>query len=111
MEEKLKLLVTQATHTNELLVKLLEAQNSNPNDNKKGEKDESLSKPQADQSKDVQAPTVGPSNPNIEATIKPVKTKRKSTPTERHEERKRQKLIAEERRLKREATMILEKQD
>ena len=52
MEEKLQLLVSQATQTNELLVKLLEAQNSNPNDNKKGEKDESLSKPQ-----DAQAPT------------------------------------------------------
>ena len=37
VEEKLKLLVTQATQTNELLVKLLEAQNSNPNDNKNGE--------------------------------------------------------------------------
>ena len=36
VEEKLKLLVTQATQTNELLVKLLESQNSNPNDNKKG---------------------------------------------------------------------------
>ena len=36
VEEKLQLLVTQATQTNELLVKLLEAQNSNPNDNKKG---------------------------------------------------------------------------
>ena len=111
VEEKLQLLVTQATQTNELLVKLLEAQNSNPNDNKKGEKDELLSKPQADQPKDVQAPTVGPSNPNTEATIKPVKTKIKSTYTERHEERKRQKLTAEERRLQREAAMILEKQD
>ena len=39
VEEKLQLLVTQVVHTNELLVKLLEAQNSNPNDNKKGEKD------------------------------------------------------------------------
>ena len=36
VEEKLKLLVTQATQTNELIVKLLETQNSNPNDNKKG---------------------------------------------------------------------------
>ena len=77
VEEKLKLLVTQATQTNKLLVKLIEDQNSNPNDNKKGEKDESLSKPQDDQSKDVQAPTSGPSNPNTEAPIKPVKTKRK----------------------------------
>ena len=37
VEEKLQLLVTQATHTNEILLKLLEAQNSNPNDNKKNE--------------------------------------------------------------------------
>ena len=89
VEEKLQLLVTQATQTNKLLVKLLEAQNSNPNDNKKGEKDESLSKPQADQSKDVQAPTANPSNPNTEAAIKPVKIKRKRTHSERHEKRKR----------------------
>ena len=102
VEEKLQLLVSQATQTNELLVKLLEAQNSNPNDNKKGEKDESLSKPQA-----AQAPTVVPLNPNTEA----VKTKRKSTHTEKHEERKRQKLTAEEKRLEREAAMILEKQE
>ena len=88
MEEKLQLLVTQATQKNGLLVKLLEAQNSNPNDNKKGEKYESLRKPQAGQSKDVQAPTAGLSNPNIEAAIKPVKTKRKSTHTERHEKKK-----------------------
>ena len=107
MEEKLQLLVTQATQINELLVKLLDAQNSNPNDNKKGEKDQSLSKSQANQHKDVQAPTSGPSNPNTEAAIKPIKTKRKSTHTERHEERKRQKLTAEERRLQRESTMIL----
>ena len=92
-------------------MKLLEAQNSNPNDKKKGEKDESLSKPQGDQPKDVQAPTAGPSNPNTEAAIKPVKTKRKSTHTERHEERKRQKLTAEERRLQREPTLLLEQQN
>ena len=72
---------------------------------KRGEKDESLSKPQA-----AQAPTIVPLNPNIE-TVKPVKTKRKSTHTERHEERKRQKLTAEEKRLGREAAMILEKQE
>ena len=112
VEEKLQFLVSQVTHTNELLVKLLEAQNSNPNDNKKGEKDESLSKPQVDRSTSAQAqaPTVGPLNPNSEAA-KPVKSKRKSTHTERHEKRKRQKLTAEERRLEREAAMILEKQD
>ena len=77
---------------------------------KRGDKDESLSKPQADETKDVQAPTSDPSNPNTEAAIKPVKTERKSTHTKRHEERKRQKLTAEERGLRREATMILEKQ-
>ena len=79
---------------------------------KRGEKDESLSKPQADQSSSAQAqaPTAGPLNPNSEA-VKPVKSKRKSTHIERHEKRKRQKLTAEERRLEREATMILEKQD
>ena len=49
VEEKLQLLMTQVVHTNELLVKLLEAQNSHPNDNKKGEKDESLRKPQDNQ--------------------------------------------------------------
>ena len=70
-----------------------------------------MSKPQDDQKKDVQAPTAGPSNPNTEAAIKPVKTKIKSTHTERHEERKRQKLTTEERRLQREAIMILEQQD
>ena len=81
--EKLQLLVSQATQTNELLVKLLEAQNSNPNDNKKGEKDESLSKPQA-----AQAPTAVPLDPNTKV-VKTVKTKIKSTHTERHEKRKR----------------------
>ena len=76
VEEKLQLLVNQAVITNETLLKLLEAQNSTSNDNKKGEKDESLSKPQGDQSKDVQAPTAGPLNPNSEVAVKPVKTKR-----------------------------------
>ena len=89
VKKKLQLLVNQAVITNETLLKLLEAQTSTSNDNKKGKKDESLSKPQGDQSKDVHAPTAGPSNPNNESAIKPVKTKRKSTHTERHEERKR----------------------
>ena len=102
VEEKLQLLVSQATQTNELLVKLLEAQNSNPDDNNKGEKDESLRKPQG-----AQTSTAVPLNPNTEAVL----TKRKSTHTEKHEERKGQKLTAEERRLEREATMILEKQE
>ena len=88
MEEKLQLLVSQATQTNELLVKLLEAQNSNLDDNKKGEKDESSSKPQV-----AQASTAVPLNQNIEP-IKLVQTKRKSTHTEKHEKRKRQKLTA-----------------
>ena len=42
--DNLQLLVNQAVHTNEIILKLLEAQNSNPNDNKKGEKCESLRK-------------------------------------------------------------------
>ena len=84
----------------------MSAQNSNPNDNKKGEKDESLSKPQA-----TQAPTDVPLNPNTEVVVKPVKTKIKSTHTERHEERKGQKLTVEEKRLETEASMILEMQE
>ena len=55
VEEKLQLLVNQAVHINELLLKLLEAQDSKTNDNKKGENDESLRKPQDDQTKGVQA--------------------------------------------------------
>ena len=46
VEEKLQLLVNQAVITNETLLNLLEDQTSNSNDNKKGEKDESLRKPQ-----------------------------------------------------------------
>ena len=61
--EKLQLLVHEAVKTNEILLKLIEAQTSNPNHNKKGEKDESLSKPQ-DQNKEE---VVGPSNPNTES--------------------------------------------
>ena len=45
VEEKLQLLVNQAVITNKTLLKLLEAQNSTSNDNKKWEKDESLRKP------------------------------------------------------------------
>ena len=49
VEGKLQLIVIQVVQTNEILLKLLEDQNSNPNDNKKGEKDESLRKPQHNQ--------------------------------------------------------------
>ena len=76
VEEKLQLLVNQVVHTNDILLKLLEAQNSNPNDNKKGEKDESLIKPHDDQNTEVQAQTAGPSNPNSEAIVKPPNRKR-----------------------------------
>ena len=45
-QDKLNLMVHEAIRTNEILQKLLEAQLQTQNDNKKGEKDESLSKPQ-----------------------------------------------------------------
>ena len=66
--EKLQLLVHEVVKTNEILLKLLEAQTSNPNDNKKGEKDESLRKSQGEQDH-----AAGPSNPNVEteAAVKP----------------------------------------
>ena len=111
VEGKLQLLVTQAVHTNEILLKLLEAQNSNPNDNKKGEKDESLRKPQDDQTTEVQAQKAGPSNQNAEEDVKLPNRKMRSTKTQRHQERKKQKLTFEEKMRKREATMIIEKQD
>ena len=68
-------------------------QTSNPDDNKKGEKDESSSKPQTQKPEDVAG---GPSNPNIEseAAVKVPKRKRMSTHTQRHEERKRQRLVS-----------------
>ena len=78
---------------------------------KRGEKDESLRKPQDDQTKEVQTQTTGPSNPNTEEAVKLPNRKRMSTQTQRHQERKKQKLTAEERRREREAAMILEKQD
>ena len=81
VEEKLQLLVNQVLHTNEIFLKLLEAQNSNPNDNKKGEKNESVRKPQDDQNIEVQAQTASPSNPNSEAVVKPPNRKRMSTQT------------------------------
>ena len=59
---------------------------------KREEKDESLRKAQDNQSTKVQAQTVVPSNPNSEAVIKPLNKKRMSTQTERHQERKKQKL-------------------
>ena len=90
-------------------MKLLEAQNSNPNDNKKGEKDKSLRKPQDNQSTEVQAQIAGPSNPKSEVVVKPSNRKRKSTQTERHDERKRQRPTSKERKREREAVMALEK--
>ena len=92
-------------------MKLLEAQNSNPNDNKKGEKGESLRKPQDDQNTEVQAQTAGPSNPNSEAVVKPPNRKRMSTQTQRHQEMKRQKLSAKERKREKKASMIKEQQN
>ena len=80
--------MTQTVHTNKLLVKLIGARNSNPNDNKKGEKDESLRKPQDNQI-ELQAQTAGPSNPNSETVVKPPNRKRMSTQTQRHQERKK----------------------
>ena len=87
VEDKLQLLVNQAVQTNEILLKLLEAQISNPNNNKKGEKDESLRNPQDNQSTEVQAQTVGPSNPNAKEAVKLPNKKRMSTQTQRHQER------------------------
>ena len=76
---------------------------------KKGEKNESSSKPQDPKPSKV---VIGPSNPNTEAeAVKAPKRKEMSTQTQRHEERKRQRQSAEERRREREASMILQKQD
>ena len=111
VEEKLQLLVNWAAQSNEILLKLLEVQNSNTNDNKKGENDGSLRKPQDNQSIEIQAQIADPSNPNSEAVVKPPNRKRISTQTERHEERKRQRKTVEERKREREATMALEKKD
>ena len=70
-----------------------------------------MRKPQDDQTKNVQAPTAGPSDPNAEEAVKLPNKKMMSTQTQRHQERKKQKLTAEEKRREREAAMILEKQD
>ena len=77
---------------------------------KRGRRIESLRKPQDNQT-EVQAQTAGPSNPNSEAVVKPPNRKRMSTQTKRHQERKKQKLTAEERKREREATMIKEQQN
>ena len=111
VDEKLQFLVNQVVHTNEIVLKLLEAQNSNPNDNKKGEKDESLRNPQDDQTTEVQAQTAGPSNLNSEVVGKPPNSKRMSTQTQRHHEKKKQNLSAEEKKREREASMIKEQQN
>ena len=85
VEGKMQLLVNQAIQTNEILLKLLEAQNSIPNYNKKGDKDESLRKPQDNQSTEVQAQRAGPSNPNTEEAVKLPNRKRMITQTQRHQ--------------------------
>ena len=110
MEDTLKAILDEIIHQSKILTKLLVAQTSNPNDNKKGEKDESLSKPQTQKPENAAG---GPSNPNIEseAAVKSTKRKRLSTQTQRHEKRKRQRLPAEERRREREASIILDKQE
>ena len=105
MEGTLKANLEESIHHSKILKELFAAQTSNPNDNKKGEKDESLSKPQAQ----VPECAGGPSNPNSKVVVKAPKRKRMSTQTQRHEERKRQ--SAEERRRESEATMILQKQE
>ena len=93
MEGTLKSILDENIHQSKILKKLLAAQTSNPDDNKKGEKDESSSKPQAQIPEDVG----GPSNPNVEtdaAIAKAPKRKRMSTQTQRHEERKRQRTVS-----------------
>ena len=108
VEEKLQILVHESVKTNGILLKLLEAQTLNPNDNKMGKKDESLSKPQ-DQYKEE---AIGPSNPNTQSeAVKAAKRKRMSTHTQRHEERKRKKQAAKENRRERVAARLLEEED
>ena len=107
VDEKLQLLVNQDVQTNKFLLKLLEAQNSNPTDKKRGRRMSLLRKPQDNQSTEVQTQTAGLSNPNTEEAIKLPNRKRTSTQTQRHQERKKKKLSAEERRREREAVMIL----
>ena len=89
------MLVHEVVKTNKIILKLLESQTSNPNYNKKREKDESLRNSQNEQDH-----AAGPSNPNVqpEATVKPPNRKMMSTQTQRHQDRKRQKLSAEERK-------------
>ena len=97
IEGTLKAILDERIHQSNILKKLLEAHTSNPDDNKKGEKDESSSKPQSQIPEDT-GDAGGPSKPNTEAGIKSSKRKRMSTQTQRHEERKRQRQSAEKRR-------------
>ena len=90
---------------------MLEAQTSNPDDNKKGDNNESSNKSQPQPTQQSRQVDTGPSNPNDEEVVKLPSRKRMSNQTQRHQERKKQKLSAEERRREREASMILEKQD
>ena len=111
MEGTLKAILEESIHQSKILKGLLEAQTSNPDDNKKREKNESSSKFQPQPTQQYRQVATGPSNPNAEDVVKLPNRKRMSTQTQRHQERKKQKLSAEERRREREATMILEKQD
>ena len=66
-----------------------------------------MSKPQGEDKQEV-----GPSNSNNQSeAVKAPQRKMMSTQTQRHVERKRQRLTAEERRRERQAAMIIEKQD
>ena len=107
MEGTLKAILEESIHQSKILKELFAAQTSNPNDNKKGKNDEFSSKSQDQIPEDAS----GPSNPNFEAVIKAPKSKRMSTHTQRHEERKGQRQSAEERRREREAVMILQKKE
>ena len=58
VEEKFQLLVCEAVKTNEILQKLLEVEIQTQNDNKKGNKDESSSKPQNQNTEEVVGPQI-----------------------------------------------------
>ena len=97
IEGTLKAILDKSIQQSKIIKELLAAQTSNPYDNKKGEKDESSSKPQSQIPEDA---TGGPSNRNTESevVVKAPKRKRMSTQTQRNEERKIQRQSAEERR-------------
>ena len=74
MEGTLKAILEESIHQSKILTKLLVAQTSNPDDKKKGEKDESSSKYQTQKPEDDAG---GPSNPNneSEAAVKAIEKK------------------------------------